>query len=390
MQAQCNRSKAERINLRNATAIRLSHDVKKSPAGRIRSFTVPTEGAKHVCRCSERLIDRRHLDINEIRSQIPDPRSEYDNLTTKMPLLTSNLKDALEDQIKRYPNPKVVYVISSYIRKEGLRILKPFFEDLRKQGAQIAVITTLQRHITDYKALDYLSNLNGGRVLVFWPTQPNLHAKGWLFLYGPNTDTAHGNDTVIIGSSNITRNGIDVSVEWNVLLRRCDAGPTADEIIEGFKHTFEKYCYHPQYRAAMIPWPSFSLHPTNPIRNKLRQLLLTDEQVIELYGSPGLQTKWDDLHAEVESLREVSQKDLPQLVREAAGYDAEHGGPVRKLLDEMIDKLFGDIPIPTGIDTAVAEASTKEAEHVDKLSLEVAKPYYSHIGPGPLGDSPFW
>lgn len=70
-----------------------------------------------------------------------------------------------------------------------------------------------------------------------------------MFKYGH--DNSRHNDTVVIGSSNITRNGVQVAVDWNVLLRRKSEDSDASRIINEFEATFNKYLESPYFQSCL-------------------------------------------------------------------------------------------------------------------------------------------
>lgn len=89
-------------------------------------------------------------------------------------------------------------------------------------------MSTFQRGITDVESIERLARLQNTKVYMFWPNQPNLHAKCWLFLYDNNN-----HDTVIIGSSNLTSSSMSFAVKVNVVLRRdqyASAGKFVDDL----------------------------------------------------------------------------------------------------------------------------------------------------------------
>lgn len=237
-----------------------------------------------------------------------------------MTLITSNLHEALDKHLTEYPRPTRVDLISSYIREEGLNALKPFFNRLVEQGTHIRILTTLQRKITDVKSLDYLARLPMTSVYVFWPMQPNFHSKGWLFLYGKDNVDSTSNtsleyhptpqDTVILGSSNITQNGVRVAVDWNVLLRRKTLDSDASSVIDEFRTTFSNYVESQRFRVSFMRWrvdaPDFS-----QTRTAVQNLLLTDEDLLKKAATEGWEEmwfkekkeRWEKLKAEQDEIR---------------------------------------------------------------------------------------
>ena len=215
-----------------------------------------------------------------------------------MTLITSNIHKVLIKQLEENPTPKRVDVIMSYIRKEGLDAVLPIFERLAQQGTKVRIITTLQRKITDLQSLDNLAKLENTSVYIFWLPQLTFHSKGWLFLYEEDKRL----DTVIIGSSNITRNGMRVAVDWNVLLHRKSPRSDASRIIDDFDSTFSKYIESPIFRRCL--WKYDVKRPDYQILKETLALdLLTDDELIETWASPKVQERWKELKAEQDEIR---------------------------------------------------------------------------------------
>ncbi len=227
-----------------------------------------------------------------------------------MALITSNLHEALIKHLDDYPHPTRVDVISSYIRKEGLEAVLTVFEKLAEDGGtKVRIFTTLQREITDIWSLDTLARLKNTSIYTFWPREPKFHAKGWLFLYGH--DNNHPDDTVIVGSSNLTEKGVRVAVEWNVLLRRKLPGldPDSNRIINDFNTTFSKYVENPLFAGCLF---KHEVHESyyDEQRALLEQRLLTDDEVVEKGASLDDQNRWRELKAEQDKIARAARNSL--------------------------------------------------------------------------------
>lgn len=84
-----------------------------------------------------------------------------------MKLVTSNFHKTLNDQLEKYPGPKRVDIIMSYIKKEGLDTAWPVFEKLVKHKTDVRIITTFQPGITDVESIERLARLDKTTVYVF-------------------------------------------------------------------------------------------------------------------------------------------------------------------------------------------------------------------------------
>lgn len=108
--------------------------------------------------------------------------------------LHDQLSWALKNHLDEYPGPQSVYIISSYIRKEGMDVMWPIFQTLEKQGTTMRIISTFNRKITDIDSVERLAKLKQTEVYSFQPSRVNFHAKSWVF-----TDEDRDIDTLIVG-----------------------------------------------------------------------------------------------------------------------------------------------------------------------------------------------
>lgn len=325
-----------------------------------------------------------------------------------MTLVTSDLREVLMKQLRDYPSPATVDVISSYIRKEGLDGLWPVFETLALGNTKIRVMTTLQRKITDIESLERLARLKNTSVYIFWPEQVKFHAKGWLFMYKKDVYPVwHEHDTVIIGSSNITSMGVRVAVEWNLLLRRqhlprinTDIGyvpnkpfielSDTDKIIDQFKETFEKYIESPRYNRCLIQYRT-DVPEFEDVKKRIEQFLLTDAELVEKKGSPAIQKKWEELQHEQDKiakalrasvapvLPETASKKIAEIEQEIqAKPRSEISGREQWFLwgydqpkDELDSSIIKAVLTPDAPNNTMNEAETSE------ITLRLAEPYYT-------------
>jgi hypothetical protein len=160
---------------------------------------------------------------------------------------------------------------------------------------------------------------------------------------------------VIIGSSNITRNGVHIAVKWNAILRRGLSNPDIGVIIASFDETFHKYTMDPQYRLSLLLWrvksDNFQL-----IREAIRKLLLSDDEIVSASGSLELKKKLNEVRDEIASLREVSQNELLSLAEWATKADLY-------FLSKAVKKLVRVLKFPPttlDINNALSRAGQRE------------------------------
>jgi superfamily II DNA or RNA helicase/HKD family nuclease len=125
-----------------------------------------------------------------------------------------------------------VDLLCAFVKWHGLRILESEFQDLRRRGVPLRVVTTTYMGATERVALDRLVRDFGAEVRIQYDVlRTRLHAKAWLFRRRTEFDTAY------VGSSNLSRAALLDGVEWNVRLSRV-ATPT---LLAKFGATFDTY-----------------------------------------------------------------------------------------------------------------------------------------------------
>ena len=125
-----------------------------------------------------------------------------------------------------------VDLLCAFVKWHGLRILEAEFQDLRRRGVPLRVVTTTYMGATERTALDRLVREFGAEVRIQYDSlRTRLHAKAWLFRRHTEFDTAY------VGSSNLSRAALLDGVEWNVRLSRV-ATPA---LMSKFAATFDTY-----------------------------------------------------------------------------------------------------------------------------------------------------
>ncbi len=125
-----------------------------------------------------------------------------------------------------------VDLLCAFVKWHGLRILEAEFQDLRRRGVPLRVVTTTYMGATERVALDRLVREFSAEVRIQYDSlRTRLHAKAWLFRRRTEFDTAY------VGSSNLSRAALLDGVEWNVRLSRV-VTPT---LMAKFGATFDTY-----------------------------------------------------------------------------------------------------------------------------------------------------
>lgn len=109
-------------------------------------------------------------------------------------------------------NASKIRIIVSFIMESGVRLLEETLQEALRNGAEIEIITGTYLGITEPSALYLLKKILGedGRVRIF-QGDTSFHPKGY-FIEGPSYKR------VYVGSSNISKTGLTMGLEWNYLI----------------------------------------------------------------------------------------------------------------------------------------------------------------------------
>ena len=161
----------------------------------------------------------------------------------KEELITSWLANRLIDEVQgtKVFGLERVDIICAYINTTALGKLTTLFDALQSYFSQgpnridecVRIITTFQYGTTEVEAVQALA-LRGFGVKIFVGSDPNFHAKGWLF------SRKDGRHVAIVGSSNLTSSGLTEGVEWNMRVEMDNPGESV-KTIQTFKSTFDRF-----------------------------------------------------------------------------------------------------------------------------------------------------
>jgi superfamily II DNA or RNA helicase/diadenosine tetraphosphate (Ap4A) HIT family hydrolase/HKD family nuclease len=123
------------------------------------------------------------------------------------------------------PEVDRIDLVVSFIIQSGLALIFDHLDDAVERGATVRILTTDYLEITDPDALAHLLDLqessppaSGAIVVKVWrDVHTSFHPKAYIFS-SSKSRSARG----FVGSSNLSKSGIDGGVEWNLEVRSVD------------------------------------------------------------------------------------------------------------------------------------------------------------------------
>lgn len=208
----------------------------------------------------------------------------------KIELVTENI---IQKIIFGIESASTIYILTAFVMKSGIELLKPHLEKAAKRGADIKICTGDYLYITQPDGLNELINIHSDLEVRMWRSNGiSFHPKAYIF-----QNEIDG--TFIIGSSNLSRSALTTGVEWNLSMKESAEPSTFQEAMEQFIHIF----HHEQ---------------TIPVN---LETIKTYQGNYEKFhkGNPKLAEKWSSLEEKtlMFPVREVEEEEpTPQLVRE--------------------------------------------------------------------------
>ncbi|MEC0304811.1 DEAD/DEAH box helicase family protein, partial [Terribacillus saccharophilus] len=184
----------------------------------------------------------------------------------------------------------------AFITESGLATLKTHLYDLARKGIKGRILTSTFLQFNSPKAFREL--LKFSNVEVKLTDLPGFHAKGYIFHH----NTHH---TLVIGSSNLTAQALQVNYEWNVKLNSHENG----EIIRHFSNQFDDVWS--QSFPLTEEW--INQYSTIYEENKEKRAI---EKVIELPASYRINSIQDALSIEPNKMQEAALAQI-KAVRDA-------------------------------------------------------------------------
>jgi superfamily II DNA or RNA helicase/diadenosine tetraphosphate (Ap4A) HIT family hydrolase/HKD family nuclease len=168
--------------------------------------------------------------------------------------LGPSLADAFAD-----PDVDEVRLAVSFVMASGLRIIdESFVELLSRAGARLRLLTSDYLDVTEPVALRRLLadqvTFPALQVRLFVTDRTGFHPKAYLLTSRERPEVAVG----FVGSANLSRSGLESSVEWT--LRTARPHEVA-ELVEGFEALWEDPRSHPLTEAVLAEYESRRIPP---------------------------------------------------------------------------------------------------------------------------------
>lgn len=152
---------------------------------------------------------------------------------TEIRFITENLVSNLEQQLEQ---ATTVYWITAFAMKSGVDLVLPSLVDAAKRGADIKLLVGDYLSITQPEALRRLIDaVPEAEVRIYQSHGLSFHPKAYLFR---NTTE----NTLIVGSSNLSKSALTNGIEWSLSVPT----PLEEPLFEETATEFMRLFYHPQ------------------------------------------------------------------------------------------------------------------------------------------------
>ena len=121
-----------------------------------------------------------------------------------------------------------IFFLVSFIRMSGAQLLTRELLDLEKRNVPIKILTTTYLNITEAKAIRHLLKFKNVEVKILPLKNESFHTKAYLFKRNSNQNT------VIIGSSNISHSALINGHELNVKIPHTQHIPAYEQTMDFF------------------------------------------------------------------------------------------------------------------------------------------------------------
>ena len=148
-------------------------------------------------------------------------------------LITNNLKEELIQGIEKASS---IYILTSFVMKSGVQVLKQSLRQAVDRGAEVKICTGDYLFVTQPDALKELIAIDDRIEVRLWNSNgTSFHPKAYILQYEED-------GFLVVGSSNLSRSALTTGVEWSIGMDQSLKKDTFQEALDQFTKTF----YHSQ------------------------------------------------------------------------------------------------------------------------------------------------
>ncbi|PJN91973.1 phospholipase D-like domain-containing protein, partial [Bacillus sp. mrc49] len=126
---------------------------------------------------------------------------------SKVQLITNQLGTHL---LKQIDSASSICILTSFVMKSGVQYLKEALKAAAERGAEIKVCTGDYLFVTQPEALRMLLEVDARIEVRLWKSNGvSFHPKAYLF-------QKENQDSLFVGSSNLSRSALSNGVEWSL------------------------------------------------------------------------------------------------------------------------------------------------------------------------------
>lgn len=228
--------------------------------------------------------------------------------------ITQNLVTNLQEQLKE---ATTVYWVTAFAMKSGVQLLLPDLIAAEKRGADLKLLVGDYLCITQPDALKLLhDNLPSAEIRMYRSYGVSFHPKAYLFR------TAEDN-TLIVGSSNLSKSAMTSGIEWNLSVPTPIENPLFEEAATEFMRLFTHENTIPINHETIVQYEAFYQEQNRAM--PLSSIWAKEDEIEVMYGTQG-------------------DEQEPQIVERAETYEVLSPRPAQQLalraLDESMDEEY--------------------------------------------------
>jgi superfamily II DNA or RNA helicase/HKD family nuclease len=148
---------------------------------------------------------------------------------SKVEFIQRNLIEKIQEYIE---TSSTIYILTSFVMKSGVRLLKETLKKAAERGADIKICAGDYLFVTQPEALREMISIHPDIEVRLWRSRGvSFHPKAYLF---ENTTSGY----FIVGSSNLSKSALTEGIEWNIGLDKSVDENVFAEAMEEFLKLF--------------------------------------------------------------------------------------------------------------------------------------------------------